>query len=349
MQQIRQEVAHHPRQQHQQQRIAVVGTGAVGGYYGARLWEAGHDVVFYMRSDYEAATQNGLMVQSILGDIHIPPERLQAHKSIEGMKNSKKQFDWVLVALKSFSLDIVPELIHPLLDDSTRVLVIMNGMVEEDLLDFFQKQTGQSLLECCQAVYGGMAFICSNRIAPASVSHSYYGQLTAGVACSRTKLETDEFALQHLFQKSVVEVAYTESLLWGRWLKMIWNLPFNGISVAMGGITVDQIVQDPGLRKLAYQIMDETIAIANADLESHSVHHLPKFGDAEKHRMMNFSDEMGCYQTSTMLDLVNRRPMEVRYLFREPLNRAHALSIPAPHLETIVTQIEAYQRLYGLF
>jgi 2-dehydropantoate 2-reductase len=333
----------------QRQRIAVVGTGAVGGYYGARLWEAGHDVVFYMRSDYEAATQKGLTIQSILGDIYIPPECLQAHKSIESMKNSKKHFDWVIVALKSFSLDIVPELIHPLLDDSTRVLVIMNGMVEEDLLEFFQNQTGQSILECCQSVYGGMAFICSNRIAPASVSHTYYGQLTAGVACSRTSLGTDESALHQLFQKTVVEVAYTESLLWGRWLKMIWNLPFNGISVAMGGITVDQIVQDPGLRKLAYQIMDETIAIANADLEFHSVHHIPKFGDAEKHKMMNFSDEMGSYQTSTMLDLVNRRPMEVRYLFREPLNRAHALSIPAPYLETIVTQIEAYQRLFGLF
>ena len=54
-----------------------------------------------------------------------------------------------------------------------------------------------------------------------------------------------------------------------RWWKNVWNLPFSGISVSMGGITVDRIVNDPSLRKLAYKVIDETITIANADLNKH--------------------------------------------------------------------------------
>ena len=64
---------------------------------------------------------------------------------------------------------------------------------------------------------------------------------------------------------------------------------------------------------------------------------------------MGLSDGMGFYLPSTTLDLQNRRPMEVQYLFRKPLERAHRLGIPAPYLETLVLQIEARQRMHGLF
>ena len=129
---------------------------------------------------------------------------------------------------------------------------------------------------------------------------------------------------------------------------MVWNLPFNGISVAMGGITIDKVVQDPGLRQLAKKVMDETNAIANADLQCHGETFEP-LGELEKTQMMTLSDGMGPYKTSTMLDFVNRRSMEVKYIFRKPVERAKALGISTPHLETIVTQIEAYQRIYDLY
>jgi hypothetical protein len=80
-------------------------------------------------------------------------------------------------------------------------------------------------------------------------------------------------------------------LLRGRWKKMVWNLPFNGISVAMGGITVDKIVTDPDLRKLADTVMDEVIATANSDLErKHGKGSFDALGDAEKKMMMGLSD-----------------------------------------------------------
>jgi len=170
---------------------------------------------------------------------------------------------------------------------------------------------------------------------------------------------------------------------------MLWNLPFNGISVAMGGITVDKIMRDPSLRRLAELIMDETTAIgmrkvhcvasgfvtfaisahlrkmlplslfpphfvfiyqAHADLESHlgSGGYEP-LHEEDKFFCMKLSDTMGPYKTSTMLDLKARRPMEVEYLFNKPLQRANRLGVPVPHLETVVAQIRAFQRMYKLF
>ena len=130
---------------------------------------------------------------------------------------------------------------------------------------------------------------------------------------------------------------------------MVWNLPFSGISVAMGGITVDKIVNDPGLRELADTVMDETIKIANADILRHGLDETFLLGDNEKKICFGLSDNMGPYKPSTMIDFHLRRPMEVKYLFREPIKRAKELEIDVPHLETLVTQIEAFQRFYDLF
>lgn len=117
----------------------------------------------------------------------------------------------------------------------------------------------------------------------------------------------------------------------------------------MGGITVDMIVGDVGLRQLAHHVMDETIATANADLRSHGFDDSFFLGEAEKKQMFDLSDGMGPYRTSTMIDFVERRPMEVQYLFKKPVERAAELGVPVPHLETIVTQIEAMQRFHNLF
>jgi 2-dehydropantoate 2-reductase len=117
----------------------------------------------------------------------------------------------------------------------------------------------------------------------------------------------------------------------------------------MGGITVDKIVNDPGLRRLAHLVMDETIATANADLKKHGYDESWYLGEKEKKQMFDLSDGMGPYRTSTMIDFVDRNPMEVKYLFQKPVERAKELGVPVPHLETLVFQIEALQRFYNLF
>ena len=206
--------------------IAVVGSGAVGSYYGARLWEAGHTVKYLLRGENcRVANRNGLNVTSVDGDLYIPSDELQAFEDTAEMG----AVDWVLVALKSSSLDAIPDLIYPLLDPyRTRVLAIMNGLIEEDLIRMLKEKAGQATdrisdpLDCCRALYGGMALVCSNRVGPAVVHHSYAGLLTGGVASSRSSdnaLE-NEAAFRDLWQGNKVETIYESSLLRGRWKKV---------------------------------------------------------------------------------------------------------------------------------
>lgn len=369
-----------------QQTIAIIGSGAVGCYYGSRLWEGGHNVQFYMRHEnYDICRQQGLQVSSDVGsDVYIAPDELRVFNDIPTMRDSVRNetgadgYDWIIVSLKSTGLPSIPELIVPLFksENTTRVLCIMNGMIENDLIRYIQEYVGETChehdtttnkdivpLQCCQTLYGGMALICSNRISPGQIHHSYFGLLSIGVASTRSTNDDnrDQLAIEQLFYKHVpsenhridVDIAYEHCLVRGRWKKMIWNLPFNGISVAMGGITVDEIVKDPHLRQLAYNIMDETILVANTELQllNGTTNETTRMmlGDLEKNAMMKLSDDMGPYKPSTMLDFRNRRSMEVQYLFVEPLQRAQKLGIPTPYLETIVSQILAYQRIYNLY
>jgi 2-dehydropantoate 2-reductase len=331
--------------------VAIIGSGAVGGYYGARLWESGaYNVMFQMRGhNFAKSTQDGFRVTSIDGDVFIPPGELQAFENPEQVGGP---VDWVIISLKSSSLDAIPELVYPLLKPKrTRILAIMNGLIEEDLVkmlkEYADDDSEDGELQCCSALYGGMALVCSNRLAPGHINHSYAGHLSGGVAASDAENSDNEnkIAFQKLWAPTTVETAYESSILSGRWRKCLWNLPFNGISVAMGGITVDKIVNDPGLRRLADLVMDETVAAANADLVAHGVGTENFLSDADKAKLMQLSDSMGPYRTSTMIDFVEGRPMEVKYLFSKPLERAKNLGVPVPHLETLVAQIEAIQRI----
>lgn len=332
-------------------KVAVVGVGAVGSYYGARLWEAGHDVQFQMRGvNYRTAIEKGIRVSSIDGDIHIPPSSLNAFEDTSEMDKA----DWVIVALKSTSLSDVPSLVLPLLRSDSRLLLVMNGLVEEDVIALLREYTGQTVdgpLACCMTVYGGMAFICCNRMSPATTNHTFYGPLSAGVTPStREGTREAKEAFVSLWEGAKVKTSFVPSLLRERWRKNLWNLPFNGLSVSMGGITVDKIVGDPGLRRLAEEIMEETLLIANKNLEDTlgKGRYIPLTEEDSK-LMMTLSDTMGPYRPSTMIDLVEKRPMEVEYLFRKPLERAQQLGLQVPYLESIVLQAEAHQRLNGLF
>jgi Ketopantoate reductase len=237
--------------------IAIVGSGAVGCYYGARLWETKEYMVkFLMRGEhFTASKEKGLNVTSVAGDIYIPPKELLAYDKVESMG----KVDWVILSLKSTSIEATPSLILPLLHENSRVIAIMNGLVDDDIVRLLEGQddADEPILTQCAAVYGGMAFLCSNRKSPGHIDHSYAGKLTASLSRSSnlyTDVNVHKDAIISLWKPTKgFEFSYDGNLVRARWLKNLWNLPFNGISVAMNGITVDMIVTDPGLRKLAFK------------------------------------------------------------------------------------------------
>mmetsp|Transcript_55 Transcript_55/g.97 ORF Transcript_55/g.97 Transcript_55/m.97 type:complete len:348 (-) Transcript_55:197-1240(-) len=321
--------------------VAVVGSGAVGSYYGARLHEAGHNVKFFMRNEHYAhCVVNGLNISSVDGDMYIPPSLLQVHPDVDSIG----PVDWVIIAIKSSFLEAIPPLIEPLVKKDTRVLAIMNGFIDDDLVE---------MVKCMPltAIYGGMAFICSNRVSPGNVRHTSYGSLNGGLAshCSSNAERLQHMsAIDDLWATTKVKYTSIPSLARGRWEKSCYNLSFSGISVAMGGISVDKIVADEGLRVMADKILDEAIAIANADLLSRGEDKSTYLGEAEKTKMWYLSENMGAFNPSTTLDLLAGKTMEVKYIFRKPLDRAKELGIDTPLLETLVIQIEAKQNMKNI-
>jgi 2-dehydropantoate 2-reductase len=341
--------------------IAVIGTGAVGGWYGMKLHEAGNKVLFHMRGkNFQAGKQRGLTLRSVTGNIQIPPNELYAYQSTHEMAEAvgKTGFDWVVVALKSTAMDEIPDLIGPLLTKTTRLLFLMNGLVEDALTQRLRQKGCRY-----HSLYGGMAFVCVERTAPAEIEHKQYGSITVAVAESMGHDDDHEAILNKLFKGTNVTLCYEPSLLRGRWKKMMVNvsvrrwtlthcplahllllkcLQFNGLCVAMGGVTVDKIAADPYLRSLASTIMDEASAIGNAELlEKYGAGNFKPLGVAERTEMMDWCDGVGEFAPSTLSDFLNGREMEIRYLFQEPIIRSKRLHIPCPVLEFVVSQIVA--------
>jgi 2-dehydropantoate 2-reductase len=181
--------------------------------------------------NYHQSTTEGLNVTSVHGDIFIPPDELQAFTDT----NDIGKVDWVIVALKSSALDAIPPLIYPLLEPGkTRVLAIMNGMIEEDLIHLLKKHAGEDddgkTLHCCAALYGGMALVCSNRLGPGRIDHSFAGLLSGGVAacCPNVTPEENQKAFEDLWRPAKVDIAYEPSILGGRWRKVCGQLPVLG-------------------------------------------------------------------------------------------------------------------------
>ncbi len=297
----------------QRQTVGIIGSGAIGSYYGGRLAEAGHDVRFLMRRDYQAVCEGGLRVTSPDGDFTL------VNPTITLKSEDIGPVDWVVCALKATSIQEAQELVRPCVSTKTRILVLMNGLgLEERFAGWFGPER----------VFGGLAFTCINRGEPGYVNHLAYGPVTLGHFQNDQK-ELD--AAVELWASSKVQIIASPSLLRARWEKLCWNIPFNGLAVVAGGITTDRIVDDPYLRNAARTLMEEVIEAGNKDLVMHS-ENTQIDGNGVIERMFRLTDTMGMYRPSTMIDFLDGKVMEIDAIFGEPLRRAQSLGIATPQL-----------------
>jgi 2-dehydropantoate 2-reductase len=309
-------------------RVAVIGAGAVGCYYGARLAEAGHEVHFLMRRDYDAVAASGLRIESVDGDLTLPHPHIARNSAEIG------PVDWVICALKATAIEETHDLVAPCLDKSTRILLIMNGLgLEERFADWFGGHR----------VFGGLAFTCINRGEPGTVHHIDYGPVTI----AHFEDDPEEIAIaMALWAGAKVQTLSAPCLLAARWSKLAWNIPFNGLTVTAGGVTTDRVLGMPGLREAAHAVMREVVASGDADLAAHGLA-VRLDADAIVTDLIGRTDVMAAYRPSTMVDFVEGLPMEVDAMFAEPLRRARALGIDTPYLALIAAQMASLDRLAG--
>ncbi len=289
-------------------KIAVIGSGAVGCFYGARLARRGHDVHFLMRRDLEAVRRDGLHIQSVDGDFHIAATA-HAHSSEIG------EADLVLCALKATALAEAEALIRPCVGPKTKILAMINGLgIEEQFAEWFGPER----------IFGGLAFVCCNRGKPGVVHHLDYGRVTFGHFLDDHG-QAEQIA--QLFADAGIETHVPPSLRQARWEKLMWNIPFSTVAVTAGSVTTREIMADTGLHALAESLMVETGRAGNADGCHIAI-------EAMVEKMFANTATMGPYKPSMLLDYRNKRPLEVEAILGEPVRRARALGVAVPTMQT---------------
>ena len=292
----------------------VIGTGAIGGYYGARLAQSGQEVHFLLHSDYEYVKANGLQVDSCDGSFHLDSPLV--YDQTEQMPKC----DVVLVCLKSINNKKLQTLLPPLLKADTLVVLIQNGIgVEQDVEQQFP---GIQLA-------AGLAFICSAKTEPGRVNHQCYGQINLGnYSCKDEGLVNQVVADFNAAGVTAGLVEYHEA----RWKKAVWNMPFNGMTVALKTQT-NLLLQNPATRQLIYEQMMEVIGAAQ---------HLgvKNLDESFAQKMLEMTDAMTPYSPSMRLDYDFHRPMEIHYLYTRPIQIAREAGYAMPKLEMLEAELK---------
>ena len=292
-------------------RIAVVGAGALGLYYGAVLQQSGQNVHFLLRRDYAAITRHGLKVFSVNGDFSLP--HVRGYRTAEEIG----PVELVLVGLKTFANSHFRQLIGPLVGVGTTILTLQNGLGNEEAL---------AELFGAERIIGGVAFLCSNRGEPGEVHHLGAGRIVLGeyLSCDRDRLER----LVSLFRESGVDCRATDDLKRARWEKLVWNIPFNGLCALLLQ-PVNRLLAQPDSRKLVRDIMLEVIAAANAQGIAKPI----PAGYADS--MLVFTDTMGEYRPSMQIDREEGRQLEIAAIFGAALAYGRHQGIEMPRVEML--------------
>ena len=295
-------------------KYAIIGTGAIGGFYGARLDKAGFEVHFLLHTDYQYVVDHGLTIDSCDGNFTLPSPKVYDSTS------KMPQCDVVIVALKTTQNHLLPSLLPPLLKPDTIILLIQNGIgVEADVQQLFPSQP----------IAAGMAFICSAKAGPGHINHQFYGNINIGnYSCHNPQRYGQMLADFRAAGIGAADVEYLEA----RWKKAVWNMPFNGMTVALN-TTTNRLLSCESTHRLIYDQMLEVIGAAQAlgvkNLDT-------RFAD----KMIANTIKMPPYSPSMKLDFDFHRPMEINYLYTRPIAEARAAGFAMPKLEMLEAELK---------
>ncbi len=267
-------------------RIAVMGTGAVGGYFGAKFAAAGHEVIFIARGAHLAALkQSGLYVESLQGNLHIR-SALFTDDPAEGAT-----VDLVLFCVKSYDTEIASIALAPLMAPTTRILSLQNGVDNPSRI----AQTWGA-----ERTLAGVVYLGAQLVRPGTINHSSGGKIVFGELDGGVHESTR--AIQRVISAAKIPCEMSADINKAQWRKLLWNAPFCAIS-CLTRATVKDILESESLRKLAIDCMAEVSAAAKTqgvDLD-------PGWID----ETLKFSQSLGDFKPSMLQDLEAGKPLEI--------------------------------------
>jgi 2-dehydropantoate 2-reductase len=301
-------------------QFAIIGTGAVGGFYGGLLQKAGFDTHFLLHSDLDHVRTHGLRIESSFGDFNLP----QVHSY--GHPRDMPKCDVVIVALKTTENEALQQILPPLIGDQTIVITLQNGLGSEAEL---------AALVGAERVMGGLCFLCSNKIGPGHIRHLDYGLITLGDYHSDGSAGGITPRLEKIgaqLQAAGIPIRTVEDLALARWKKLVWNIPFNGLSVVRNELT-DRLIRQPETRRLCETLMQE-VADASAAC-SRPIE--PAFIE----KMLSDTEKMEPYAPSMKLDFDRGKPMEIEAIYGNPIRAAQAAGVDMPKTRALYQQLLA--------
>jgi 2-dehydropantoate 2-reductase len=299
--------------------VAIVGSGALGLYYGARMARAGREVGFLARGDLPVLRERGVCISYPNDHYTLHPARVFAAPEEMGPA------DLVVIGLKATANGELARLLPPLIGPDTAVVNLQNGLGVDEAV---------AAVAGVERTLGALCFVCVNRIAPGVAECTLPGYISLGEFGGGPTARTE--AVAEVFRAAGVKTQVAASLLAARWHKLVWNVPFNGLAVAEGGLTTDRILADPMLEARVWGLMREVQAIARAE----GVEIAEDFvrDQVEKTR------PMGPYRPSTLIDWQAGKPLELGPIWGEPLRRSRIHGVDTPILDGLFASLRACAR-----
>jgi 2-dehydropantoate 2-reductase len=305
-------------------RILVVGAGAIGGYFGGRMLQAGADVTFLVRPRRAAElAAAGLVIRSPHGDVTLKnPPAVQADKLAE-------QFDVVLLSCKAFDLDDAINSFAPAVGPNTATIPLLNGMRHLDTLD---TKFGR------ERVLGGLCAIAATlnekrevvQLAP--LQSLSFGERD-GNHSDRVR------AIAEVFAKGNFDSAASETVVQDMWEKWVF-LASLAASTCLMRASVGIILAAPGGKDFVLGMLDECSAVAAAE------GYAPRAAFLERTRGMLTTE--GSQMTASMFrDIKAGAPVEADHVIGDLVARADAAKVPVPKLRTAYTHLKAYEKQRG--
>ena len=301
-------------------RIAVMAAGAVGGYFGARLAAAGHDVHFVARGANLAAMRDcGLRLGSVLGDLHLPAPAVTEDPAAIG------PVDVVLFAVKLWDTESAGRQALPLVGPGTQLIPLMNGIDGPDLLD---PVIGP------EHVAAGSAYIAAVLSAPGVIAHtSPFARLVIGRRDGRKNAMLAAFA--EAASAAGVDITLSDAIERERWQKFVFLAGLSGATAATRQ-PLGPLLADPDTRTLFRGLMEEVVAVGRArgvDLPA----------DYAEDRMRFAATTPPGFKASMLHDLERGNRLELDWLAGTVVRLGRALDVPTPWNTAVHAILKPYR------
>ena len=302
----------------------LVGPGAVGLYYCGRIAYSGRYLCVLARSDATELQANGIRVEMINPETSQLKERFNAPiQCVRRKADEIAATDCVVIAAKStVNHELIKSLKSIVEPGHTVLLTLQNGLGNAE---FFAQHFPEN------PILAGLCFVCVNRTKPGVVENYHPGRVEIGSLDDRWPGAAK--AAVKVFKESGVVTSHADKLDLALWRKLCWNIPFNGLSIAAGGITTDKIIVQSELVARAQNLMEEVRSVAT--MAGHSI------SDKFIAGQFAVTEKMGAYKPSTLIDYLADRPLEIESIWGEPLRRSQALGVNTPELARLYMELKA--------